>query len=161
MSPVPLLRPCSKPDRLMRHVLSLARHARSLPAPYACIFAATMLVHRATVGAYCDDLTEHAPKEGGADFPAKGGVGSPGAEVHFSVMHVVHPKDGDTRQAASAKTDANTGVFALMHHADSMLDRDNAQLDQVSPQSLPHSPTSPSSIMGLPCFLPCWCLRWD
>jgi hypothetical protein len=66
-------------------------------------------------------------------------VGSPGAEVHFSVMHVVHPKDGDTRQAAEAKTDENKGVFALMHHADSMLDRDNAQLDQVCLPSLRHA----------------------
>jgi len=77
----------------------------------------------------------HAPKAGGADFPAEGGVGTPGAQVHFSVMHVVHPREGDERgsgraAAQSSSSHGDKGVYELMHHADSMLDRDNAQLDE-------------------------------
>jgi len=72
---------------------------------------------------------EHAP----ADFPKEGGVGTPGAKVHFTVMHVENPRDegrGGERNTDPHKTSADTGVFELMHHADSMLHRDNQQLDQ-------------------------------
>ena len=75
----------------------------------------------------------HAQDAGGADFPAEGGVGTPGAKVHFSVMHVVHPREGDERDESERRApekSADAGVFELMHHADSMLDRDNAQLDE-------------------------------
>lgn len=81
---------------------------------------------------------EHAPKgseEGRTDFPAEGGVGTPGAKVHFTVMHVVDPKDehrSDSNSDHKAKEEAlssdpqkrDTGVYELMHHADSMLNED-------------------------------------
>jgi len=76
------------------------------------------------------NCAEHAP----ADFPKEGGVGTPGAKVHFTVMHVVNPKDEErdgVHDAEKPKTSADSGVFELMHHADSMLNRDNQQLDQV------------------------------
>ena len=81
-----------------------------------------------------------APKRAAArDFPAEGGVGTPGAKVHFTVMHVVPPHKPAPAQSApqaaeQPKADkpeagANT-IFELMRHAASMLRNDDSQLSQ-------------------------------
>ena len=88
---------------------------------------------------YCAHSAEHSPetKESRPDFPTEGGVGVPGAKVHFSVMHVVHPREGDENHAeahnahATSTDSEDAGIDELMHHTDAMLRDDNAQLDQV------------------------------
>ena len=87
---------------------------------------------------------EHASpgkSDGRVDFPPEGGVGTPGAKVHFTVMHVVNPRSpaehagqpsGDSSEPHHHTSSANT-IFELMRHADSMLHNDNEQLSQVFP----------------------------
>ena len=95
----------------------------------------------------------HAPREGRPDFPAEGGVGTPGAKVHFSVMHVVQPNEAPSevdrasapQRAAGAKDNGqDAGMEELMHHTDDMLRDDNAELDQVWPSASPPAVSAPS-----------------